>query len=212
MAIDYWHEFLPNHTYHVYNHAVSDLNIFNSDIDYIDFLAKYKKYISPHVDSYAYCLMPNHFHLLFKVKPYDEFVSIAKSDPTTASLNLLKSEDYVNEFILGQWKRLLSSYAITDNNRNKRRGPLFLKRMKRVSIDEEAKLSYLIAYIYHNPIHHRFCKNYNAWKHSSYKVYLDTIKNSNIDFDYVFEWFEGKDNMIEYHRDFKVLTWTDNLD
>ncbi len=95
MAIDYWHEFLPGHTYHAYNHAVSDQNIFNSDFDYTDFLMKYKKYISPYVDTYAYCLMPNHFHLLFKVKEYESLIAKAKLDPTNASMNLMKSENYI---------------------------------------------------------------------------------------------------------------------
>ena len=212
MAIDYWHEFLPDHTYHVYNHAVSDQNIFNFDFDFTDFLLKYKKYISPFVNTYAYCLMPNHFHLTFKVKAYNQLVTVAKLDPTKTSLQLVKSEDHVNDFFLAQWKRMLSSYAIAYNNRNKRRGQLFLKRMKRVSIDEEVRLSYLIAYIHHNPIHHGFYKNYETWKHSSYKVYHDTIKSSNLDLDYVYKWFDGKDNMLKYHRDFKVLNWDDNLD
>ena len=212
MAIDYWHEFLPDHTYHIYNHAVSDHNIFNSDFDSTDFLIKFKKYISPYVDTYAYCLMPNHFHLLFKVKAYDDLITIAKSNPTNASLRLLESEENVNDFILDQWKRMLSSFAISYNNRHKRRGQLFLKRMKRVSINEEAKLAYLIAYIHHNPIHHSFSKDYETWKYSSYKVYLNTIDNSSIDFEYVFKWFEGKERMLEYHEKFKVFNWDDNLD
>lgn len=98
MAIDYWHKFLPGHTYHVYNHAVSDQNIFNCVFDFTDFLMKYKKYISPHVDTYAYCLMPNHFHLLFKVKVYDELLTVAKSNTTNASLKLQESEEFVNDF------------------------------------------------------------------------------------------------------------------
>jgi len=212
MTVDYWHEFTSGRTYHLYNHSVSNDNIFNSDFDYQDFLDRYKKYIHPYVDTYAFCLMPNHFHLLFKVKSYDAILKASKSDPSQSRLKLLESEDYVNDFILNQWKRMLSSYVLAYNNRHNRRGQLFLKRMKRVSINEDERLSYLIAYIHHNPIHHRFTKDYGSWKYSSYKVYRENIRNTNLFVDYILQWFEGREKMMDYHEKFKVLTWDDNLD
>ncbi len=107
---------------------------------------------------------------------------------------------------------MLSSYAIAYNNRNKRRGQLFLKRMKRVSVSEENRLSYLVAYLHHNPIHHGFCDKYKSWKYSSYGVYLKAIGSSNIDLEYIFEWFGGQKKLLEYHEDFKVLKASDELD
>lgn len=212
MAIDYWHEFISDHIYHVYNHAVSDQNLFISDEDYVDFLAKYKKYIAPFVDTYAYCIMPNHFHLLFKVKSYDKLVRISKLDPTNARLKLIESESYVNEYVLSQWKRMLSSYAISYNNRHKRRGQLFLKRMKRVSIDKEQRFSNLLSYIHHNPIHHNFCSDYYSWKYSSYKVYSQSIKHTALDVQCVLNWFGGKAKFLNYHNEFKLIKKEDNLD
>jgi REP element-mobilizing transposase RayT len=55
--------------YHVFNHAIGKENLFHTTENYYYFLKKYVQYISPVIDTLAYCLMPNHFHLLIKVKP-----------------------------------------------------------------------------------------------------------------------------------------------
>jgi len=49
--------------YHIYNHAVGNENLFRCDENYRYFLKKYAEHISPIADTFAYCLMPNHFHL-----------------------------------------------------------------------------------------------------------------------------------------------------
>jgi len=62
----------PDNFYHIYNHAVSKENIFRSEENFDFFLKKYHKYISPIADTFAYCLMPNHFHFAVKIKSADE--------------------------------------------------------------------------------------------------------------------------------------------
>ena len=59
---------LPNCVYHICTHAVTHNNFFTDNENYSFFLEKYQKFISPIADTYAYCLMPNHFHLVIKVK------------------------------------------------------------------------------------------------------------------------------------------------
>ncbi len=58
--------------YHIYNHANGFENIFNEERNYRFFLEKYQFYISPIADTLAYCLMPNHFHFLIKIKSEEE--------------------------------------------------------------------------------------------------------------------------------------------
>jgi len=52
--------------YHIYNHAVADGNLFIEDANYQYFLKLWEKYSSPIAETYANCLMPNHFHFLVK--------------------------------------------------------------------------------------------------------------------------------------------------
>jgi REP element-mobilizing transposase RayT len=56
--------FTPCNLYHVYNQGNNKQLIFSCDEDYLIFLRLVRKTISPHAEIIAYCLMPNHFHLL----------------------------------------------------------------------------------------------------------------------------------------------------
>ncbi|MGY6523041.1 MAG: hypothetical protein ACXIUD_15015 [Mongoliitalea sp.] len=58
----------PGQSYHIYNHANGMENIFREEENYRFFLQQYKNYLGDVVDTYAFCLMPNHFHLLVGVK------------------------------------------------------------------------------------------------------------------------------------------------
>ena len=68
MAIDYWADLVEENVYHIYNRSVGDLKIFREDADYNKFLVGWEKYFSSYCDTFAYCLIPNHFHFLVKVK------------------------------------------------------------------------------------------------------------------------------------------------
>lgn len=54
--------------YHVYNRANGKDNLFRQKQDYQHFLRLYQKYMLPVVDTFAWVLMPNHFHLLVRIK------------------------------------------------------------------------------------------------------------------------------------------------
>ena len=54
--------------YHIYNRGINSCDLFRTTDNYEYFLNLYDKYISPIADTYAWVLMPNHFHFLIKVK------------------------------------------------------------------------------------------------------------------------------------------------
>jgi putative transposase len=54
--------------YHIYNRANGSEKIFVEKDNYRFFMDKYRQHISPIADTYCYCLMPNHFHFLIKIK------------------------------------------------------------------------------------------------------------------------------------------------
>jgi len=58
----------PDTSYHIFNHANGFENVFREPENYRFFLEKYRKYISPMAETYAYCLMPNHFHLVVRIR------------------------------------------------------------------------------------------------------------------------------------------------
>ncbi|MBU8892556.1 MAG: hypothetical protein KOO66_07235 [Bacteroidales bacterium] len=54
--------------YHIYNRGINSGNLFEENTNYEHFLKLYEKYINPIADTYAWCLMKNHFHFLVRIK------------------------------------------------------------------------------------------------------------------------------------------------
>lgn len=54
--------------YHIYNQGNNKKRIFFNRDNYELFIHKIKYYILPYSDILAWCLMPNHFHLMVLVK------------------------------------------------------------------------------------------------------------------------------------------------
>ncbi len=59
---------IPVTFYHIYNRGNNKQDIFSRRENYLYFLKKIRKHLLPHLDIVAYCLMPNHFHILAYTK------------------------------------------------------------------------------------------------------------------------------------------------
>lgn len=59
--------FEANHCYHIYNQGNNRQKIFFNRDNYLYFLTKIRRHILPYADVLAWCLMPNHFHLMVRV-------------------------------------------------------------------------------------------------------------------------------------------------
>jgi putative transposase len=57
--------------YHLYNHGIGDENIFKESKNYDFCLDKFFDYLDDIISVYSYCLMPNHFHFLIRIKESD---------------------------------------------------------------------------------------------------------------------------------------------
>ena len=56
--------FEKEHIYHIFNQGNNREKIFFNHENYLLFLRKMEKYILPYADILAWCLMPNHFHIM----------------------------------------------------------------------------------------------------------------------------------------------------
>jgi putative transposase len=104
MTIDYHAPFVSNDFYHVYNRANTNTDkLFYQQKNYAYFLQKFNEYLSDYLEVWAYCLIPNHFHFLVRVKALDDValnnsINAAKSIDTVAlsqSLNAVQNIDIV---------------------------------------------------------------------------------------------------------------------
>ncbi|OOG78313.1 transposase [Algoriphagus sp. A40] len=175
----------PGQTYHIFNHANGDENIFREDENYRFFLKQYSKYLGDVVDTYAYCLMPNHFHLLVGVKPEDQ---LRKTFPKFETLEKLTSKQFSNFF---------SSYTQAFNKKYQRRGSLFQKNFKRKPIFDLNQWQETFLYIHLNPIKHGFVDRIDDWKWSSWHGYQQPEKPSNLDRTFYLNFFDGPRHLQE---------------
>src|SRR5512135_2680666 len=63
---------VPGMYYHIYNRGTNRENVFIEERNYAYFLSLYARYIEPIADTFAYCLLRNHFHLLVRIKTAEE--------------------------------------------------------------------------------------------------------------------------------------------
>jgi putative transposase len=59
---------LHSNFYHIFNRGINGCVLFREPDNYRYFLDLYDKHISPIADTYSWVLMPNHFHLLVRIK------------------------------------------------------------------------------------------------------------------------------------------------
>ncbi len=189
---------VPSCYYHIYVHANSEEKIFHDDANYYYFLARYRQYINSIAETLAYCLMPDHFHLLIKIR---DAQSLDAAFPV-ASANIsgnISLAHWQTILISRQFSRLFNSYVKSFNNRYQRNGSLFIKNFKRMAIHTEQHLIAMILYIHFNPIHHGLVKQLYEWPWSSWS---DLILNDTTQFNRkeVMNLFGSKKNFLSAHQ------------
>ena len=162
-----------DYIYHIYNRGINGETIFFNDENKKYFLHLIDKYLHNKCDVYAYCLMDNHFHILFTVTCENDIVTQGLSN-------------------------MFNAYAKAFNKSNNRTGSLFEKHFKRIRITDEHYLRKLIVYIHLNPKHH-FDIDFTNFKYSSYKSFL-TDRETKLKRNYVLELFGGKENFVFLHQ------------
>lgn len=161
--------------YHIYNQGNDGINLFLNEGNYLFFLERFHKYISPIAHIHAYALMPNHFHFLVQIK---DGVDEKKASQTFGNL--------------------FNSYAKAFNKQQKRTGSLFRRKFKRRKIESQTYLKNTLIYIHNNPIKHGYSSSAIEYPWTSYHDYL-AMEETFVNIDTV-EWFKGIDEFKEAHK------------
>ncbi len=158
----------PGGTYHIFNRAMPDELLFRCGDNYRFFLSKYLKYIAPISRTYAFCLMPNHFHFALKIKSKIELRDIFY--PKEKDDFLKEDIDFSLKIDL-RFSNFYNSYAKAYNKMYNRSGKLFLPSHKKRNVSSVVYLRNLIQYIHYNPVHHGFVSDPYDWTFSSVVEY-----------------------------------------
>jgi len=146
--------FLQENYYHIYNRVNNYQKIFLEAENYLFFLKRLHYYFDPNrIDVIAYCLMPNHYHVLIHLNTDIDVSNIMRSF----------TDSYVKSF----------------NNWHRRVGHLFQGDFQAKQIDQDGYLPYLCAYIHLNPVKAKLVKSPDEWpilitKNGFYQIKRET--------------------------------------
>jgi putative transposase len=131
----------PNSYYHVFNRGNHKKRIFHSTQDYEKFTHLLQKYFLIYKDVIllAYCLMPNHYHILIKTG----------SDPTELPKLM---------------QRFMTAYVLFFNKKYRQVGRLFQSRYSSRYLPFPKDIYRIYEYIKNNPLEAKLCRNSEDYK------------------------------------------------
>lgn len=178
--------------YHVYNRGVEKRLIFHDREDYSKFLYLLKIYLTPldelrkefpllrsnivrnnlanQVELLSFCLMPNHFHLLFHQTEKDSVTKLMR--------------------------QIITAYSMYFNKRHDRVGPLFQSVFKAAPVETDEYLLQLSRYIHLNPLARGASLDEFEW--SSYLYYLGKKEASWIRINPISDYFNNSKKGFSY--------------
>lgn len=177
----------PDKYYHIWNRGNNRENLFYSSRNYEYFIRLYAQYLDPVVETYAFCLLPNHFHLLVRTKDW-----FHQNGETNGETN--KNMNPVSF----AFQRFFGAYSQAINIQERRTGSLFQKPFKRLEVTSTQQLATLVFYIHSNPQKHGIVEDFRQYPWSSYERVLRD-RPSKLNKEAVLGWFNNKQNYIAYH-------------
>jgi len=165
--------------FHVFNKSIAGFQIFKDVFNikrFINTLEYYNENLSPqlnlsrfmrankdysfsgilnipnsiYVKILAYCIMPDHYHLLVKIQ----------------------KEDYFSHYM----SVVENSFSRYFNVKFNRKGPLWQSRFKAVLIESNEELLHVSRYIHLNPVTSSYVDKPEEWEWSSYRSYLQNME------------------------------------
>lgn len=189
--------FVNDHIYHIYNRGSEKRVVFEDKYHYRRFLKtmayyqlkgpkpkfshffKYQAFKTARaqrlVDILAYCLMPNHFHLLIKQK----------------------EEGGITEMMT----KLILSYTKYFNTKHNRVGALFQGQFKAVLIESDEQLIHISRYIHLNPIVSLLVKDLDTFNYSSYGEYIKANNPGICSKDEILGFFKSSQDYARFVED-----------
>ena len=186
---------MPNTIYHVFNRAVGNEKLFKTEGNYKYFLSKMTQHVLPVCDLFTYSLIPNHFHLLIRIKDDETIISyfeLKKKKKFNEKVNSLP------DFIMEQFSNWLNGYTKAFNKMYNRKGALFIDYLKRSSAEKDTDFTSFIFYVHKNTVHHGITQKIGEWKYDGYQALLSE-KPTLLLRKEVIDWFGSKELFVKFH-------------
>ncbi|MGY5846130.1 transposase [Salegentibacter sp. HM20] len=196
---DYKSILSPEYTYHIYNRVIGSGQLFLSKDNYRYFLRKYDDYITQVADTFCYCLMPNHFHFLIRVKEEKVLKEFFKDKigEVDSSIDLTGFQN-LSGLVSRQFSNFFNAYSKAFNKQQDRNGNLFSRPYKRKLISDETYLRKVIHYIHYNPVMAGIVDRPENWEYCSYKSIISR-KKTKLQRQEVISYFDDLENFKFCH-------------
>ena len=227
--IDYITGTLQTETfYHLYNRANGFGRCFYNRENYSYFLRKHFKYSKGFFETWAYCLLPNHFHFL--IRTYDTERIVLEADRREirpgvtfarhlymvrkielADVNRLRSRELENLIERDtEVRRIWASWVLNEQlrrhflgyakaiNKQQKRYGSLMQSPFRRKVIPEADLQRVIIYIHRNPLHHGYTDDLSDYDWSSYH-HVMTGSNKWLKSGAVLQLFDGVSGFKQMH-------------
>ncbi len=169
--------------YHIYNRGVNKSILFREPANYLYIIEKLQKYsLENLVSVIAYCLMPNHYHLLLR------------QDGAQPAGNVPQA--------------VFNSYSKAYNSRYRHSGTLFEGRFRAKPIRTTTHLLHLCRYIHGNPVKDGLVTDPTDWRWSNYLEWIGKRKSPLVDYEFIKTQFvnrpEYKDFLFQYLKCYEL--------
>src|SRR3990172_9704455 len=171
---------IPGALHHIMVRGINRSTIFDDNDDKAKFLERLSENIIEGKSSvYAWVLMDNHAHILFK-----------------------SGEDGISALM----RKQLTWYAQYYNRRHNRTGHLFENRYKSILCDEDNYLLALVRYIHLNPLRAQIIKTIeelDGYQWSGHRAIIGKAKNPWMDAEYILNQFDNtRRKALHAYREF----------
>ena len=178
--------------YHIYNRGNNREDVFIQERNYAYFMNLWWKHTSYIAETYAYCLLKNHFHALVCINKQEDLTG----SENPSGLKIKQPSQY--------FSNLFNAYARGVNIATGRTGALFERPFERIAVTDEAYFLRLVVYIHQNPQKHKFVDDFRAWQHSSYHdLIADTP--TRLQRERLLALFGSKADFIRIHQEIQPL-------
>ncbi len=166
--------FVTGQMYHLYNRGNRKAEVFHDRQDYLHFLRQLREYQQKHpVTLIAYCLMPNHYHLLVRQD----------------------GDGAISDMMQAFGTSLSKSY----NQKYQTVGALFQGKFRDEHVGHTGYLMHLARYLHRNPVKAHLCRAPEDWEFSNYRDVLGLRHGKLCDFSTVLACFA---NEVKIYREY----------
>jgi REP element-mobilizing transposase RayT len=164
---------VPGQLFHVFSRGNNRESLFRCHTDYSLFQALMWEHVLPVAEIHAYAYLPNHFHLILRIRDAQELPQ---------SFQQHVSQPFSNWF---------NAFVRRTNRDRGRVGALFHRPFARVPVRDESHRQVLGIYVHINPQRHGIATAFREWPYTSYAELMGRDSTS-LQREALLSWYGGR--------------------